>query len=204
MLICRKTSVSRRGQFCNSPDHGSIHRDDDGNWIRRRLREPAPSIKKQLFLVPSRSACFRFRMEHVGIEMTTSGAAAESAMKGIREILNVSSDSRVAQAAIDVQTHLLALEAKLKSYEDWDSVKINYEPVELIRGLIVYRLKADANTGEPPHYICPRCYQRRQKSFLLRARIASSNFSCGECKFEMLLTRPERQSMARTLGGSWT
>lgn len=158
-------------------------------------------------------------------EFTAADAAAANALKGIRVILSLSTDSKVTQAAIGVQANILELqpqmsaaqtkmqelvisagelEAKLRTYEDWDKVKKNYEAVEILQGLLAYSLKPDANIGEPHHYICPRCYLHRKKSFLLRARITSSNYSCQECRFEMLLTRPERQSMARALGGSWS
>jgi hypothetical protein len=73
----------------------------------------------------------------------------------------------VAQAA---QTSLISrvseLEEQVRSFETWDAEKQRYELHDAGRGIMTYRLKADAQPPEPAHEICPDCYQRRVKFIL--------------------------------------
>lgn len=81
------------------------------------------------------------------------------------------------QSAIDTQRahsaqvdQIRALEAELRAYETWDAEKQRYELKDLGDGhftnVLAYRLKEAEAGAEPPHSICPDCYQSRVKAIL--------------------------------------
>lgn len=80
------------------------------------------------------------------------------------------------------------LEAKLASYEDWESQKLRYELKDHGNGgVFAYALKAGVEPPEPAHSICPDCYQNRQKSILqteMRAPGMSHVLVCRMCSWE--------------------
>lgn len=79
------------------------------------------------------------------------------------------------------------LEQTVAEYEKWEAERSRYSLVSVGRsgGVSVYLLRQDAaHEEEPPHYICPRCYERRVKSILQRdgeSRLRKS--FCPECSF---------------------
>jgi hypothetical protein len=70
------------------------------------------------------------------------------------------------QAQSALLEQISALEAKVASFETWESEKENYELTQLAQGGVAYVLKPDKRDGKPPHGICPNCYEQRKKSIL--------------------------------------
>ena len=58
------------------------------------------------------------------------------------------------------------LEAEITSLKDWNAEKQNYELKPIGEGAVAYMLKPDKRGSEPPHWLCPNCYSKGQKSFL--------------------------------------
>ena len=75
----------------------------------------------------------------------------------------------------------------IAGFETWDAEKQRYELKPIgTQGVFAYSLKPEHENGEPPHWICPDCYQDRKKSILQTviktpgmARVAI----CQRCKF---------------------
>jgi hypothetical protein len=59
------------------------------------------------------------------------------------------------------------LEEKLRSLETWDREKQRYALVPAVPGGPAYAIKKSASDGEPPHFICPNCYEERRKRHLV-------------------------------------
>lgn len=59
-----------------------------------------------------------------------------------------------------------ALEAEVADLKAWDAEKQRYELKPVGYGVMAYMLKPDARGSEPPHWLCPNCFAKRQKSFL--------------------------------------
>jgi hypothetical protein len=59
-----------------------------------------------------------------------------------------------------------ALEAEIASLKDWNAEKQNYDLKGIGEGAVAYMLKPDKRGSEPPHWLCPNCYSKGQKSFL--------------------------------------
>lgn len=74
------------------------------------------------------------------------------------------------RAAQDAQFALVErvsdLEKELMRFETWEREKQRYQLEKLPPGILVYSLKTDIENGDPPHKICPNCYEQRRKSIL--------------------------------------
>lgn len=59
-----------------------------------------------------------------------------------------------------------ALEAEIASLKAWDAEKQHYELKSVGNGAVAYILKPEARGTETPHWLCPNCFAKGQKSFL--------------------------------------
>lgn len=67
------------------------------------------------------------------------------------------------------------LKKQIVELENWKAEKDRYSMVTVYSAATVYALKESVSNGEPPHYICPACYQRYQKT-LLQPKKANTGF----------------------------
>lgn len=77
------------------------------------------------------------------------------------------------QAAIGAQlgqTELLErirqLEREKAELDGWQHEKDRYHLVDFGSGTFAYAVKEECRNGEPPHKLCPACFQKKQKSIL--------------------------------------
>lgn len=59
-----------------------------------------------------------------------------------------------------------ALEAEMAQMKAWDAEKASYELKPIARGAVAYMLKRDKRGTEPPHWVCPTCFSKGEKSML--------------------------------------
>jgi hypothetical protein len=59
------------------------------------------------------------------------------------------------------------LEAEVTRLKAWDTEEQDYELKSIGEGAVAYMLKKDKRGTEPPHWLCPTCFAKGQKSFLL-------------------------------------
>lgn len=80
------------------------------------------------------------------------------------------------------------LKAEIASFETWDAEKQRYElQPHGYSGVFAYKLKPEHEAAEPSHWICPDCYEKRQKSILqsvMRYPGASHVAMCQRCEWE--------------------
>jgi Zn finger protein HypA/HybF involved in hydrogenase expression len=91
-----------------------------------------------------------------------------------------------ARAAHDDQVQQIrALEKEIARLKAWDGEKERYQLRQVGSGAFVYALKGTMANGEPAHWLCANCYQKREKGVLQRSP-ASDNFrqifTCPVCK----------------------
>ena len=67
------------------------------------------------------------------------------------------------------------LEKQIMQLENWKAEKDRYTMVTVFEAATVYSLKESMSNGEPPHFICPVCYQRGHKT-LLQPKKAGTGF----------------------------
>ncbi len=82
------------------------------------------------------------------------------------------------------------LEQEIMELKDWEGEKQRYHLKNIDRGAVAYVMKPGMENGEDPHWLCPNCFNRRQKSFLqYKGREHGSGregmqsiFGCDACK----------------------
>jgi len=78
-----------------------------------------------------------------------------------------------------LDTEIATLKKELDAQDIIQKRKRNYVLSETPMGVRVYRLKDTAETGEPPHEVCPNCFER-DKIAILQPR--GTVLECDACK----------------------
>lgn len=139
-------------------------------------------------------------------EITSALAGIKTFTEFTKLILQAKVDAAVKQKAIesqsaiiDLQSTLMGLQSEYQSLlrekdeverrlieiEDWKSEALKYELKQVSTGAFVYVLKHDEDSATPTHWLCPRCYEERQKSILQRAGYIQHlgyKYFCLRCK----------------------
>ena len=143
----------------------------------------------------------------------TSAISSFKTMADITALMiNLSTDSRVTEKAIELQSALLSLqsdmfglqaqhqsllrekeelEKRLIEIQNWQAEAQKYTLAEIVPGVFMYALKAEYKDATPPHWLCPNCYESRRKSVLQRDynRIKHNYvFQCHHCNAELVDT----------------
>lgn len=76
-----------------------------------------------------------------------------------------------------------AIKKELMDMRNWEQEASRYELTELCPGVLVYSIKPEAQGTEPPHQLCPNCYQNRRKAILQKAfqDTEGTVFKCHDC-----------------------
>lgn len=98
-----------------------------------------------------------------------------------------------------LETEIVKLQRAQDALDEIKQRKRNYVLVETPMGARVYRLKDDAGTGEPPHEVCPTCFEQNQIRILQPRGLDLVCDSC-DAKYQFK-DRPPRQRSARSHGG---
>lgn len=143
-------------------------------------------------------------------EIAGALSATYNAAKMAGGLLNLSKEANVQQIVIDLNGSILELqgkvlgvqtkyeelaaakqllEAKLGEYQRWDAEAMRYQLFELAPGMLVYALNPERAFGEPPHYLCPNCFQQRKKAILHHPSADHANYVCDSCKFDVRPTK---------------
>lgn len=90
------------------------------------------------------------------------------------------------------QTHaadtnrISALETEVARLKKWDGDKENYELKAVMDGAVAYMLKPAARGSEPPHWLCPTCFQEGQIGILQsqgrKKDLMDATWLCPICK----------------------
>ena len=93
------------------------------------------------------------------------------------------SATAVALASQEKQTTLASrvseLENQLREFENWEARFGAYELTKTAGGAVVYEFK-----GEPKHFACPSCVEKRQIQILQDNRTMTGKFRCTACAAE--------------------
>ncbi len=102
------------------------------------------------------------------------------------------------------------LEQQIVALKDWSAEKQRYQLHDIGRGAMAYIPKIGMENGEPPHWLCVRCFGQGQKSFMqfkgsgvgngsAAERGMDKTFSCDTCKSSFRVTystNPQRDREA--------
>jgi ribosomal protein L37AE/L43A len=91
----------------------------------------------------------------------------------------------VLEALYSVQTELFqlvdenrSLNDSLRTYTDWEAIAVDYKLVETSGSAMVYQY---AGMDQPNHYLCPTCFENRNKHILQDRRLISGGWDCKSC-----------------------
>jgi rubredoxin len=116
-----------------------------------------------------------------GVAVATQIQGLQSALLDAQNGLFAASQAH----AMDVE-RIRALEAEVRGFEEWDREKARYQLQAVRPGSFAYALKPDASSSEPPHWLCPTCYQQRKKSLLQKGEFDAGSYgylwACPSCK----------------------
>ena len=138
------------------------------------------------------------------MELATVGATIAKAKKFIADLQNAKVATALQEQATVLLGEIIALQlivssivkAKDEAHEeaqeyknrymklsDWNAQAAGYELKEIASGVFVYASKEDAERADPAHWLCPNCYEARNKSILQRElrRMKSTIYGCPRC-----------------------
>ncbi|MDP3800892.1 hypothetical protein [Brevundimonas sp.] len=112
------------------------------------------------------------------ITKTLSDARDSTKLLAVKlELQGLLLEAQEAQSALASQKR--ELEERIRQFETWEGEKERYQLQQIGRGTFAYTLKAEAQGSEPPHMICPTCYEHGRKSILQAGEIFSGQRSHG-------------------------
>ncbi|MDI1327223.1 MAG: hypothetical protein PSV23_10545 [Brevundimonas sp.] len=137
------------------------------------------------------------------ITKTLSDARDASKLLAVKlELQGLLLEAQEAQSALAGQKR--ELEERVRQLETWHCEKERYELQQIGRGTFAYTLKTEAQGAEPPHMICPNCFEHGRKSILQAAEAARGQriHRCPACKAEVAGNMPPSQPLpARCITG---
>jgi hypothetical protein len=93
--------------------------------------------------------------------------------------------SNLLGALLETQAELFKLQdenqklrGELKSKQDWEKAKANYQLQKTLGGAVVY----GSISNTPLHYACPQCMEKHEIQILQDRRVMSGSFECPGCK----------------------
>jgi hypothetical protein len=107
-------------------------------------------------------------------------------------ILSAQNSALAANADQQVMVEeIRALKKKIADVKAWEAQKQRYKLTPLWNGpVVVYALKESLSEGEPPHWICTKCYEHGERMILQPRRgINNAYLVCPNCKSEVRYSR---------------
>jgi Zn finger protein HypA/HybF involved in hydrogenase expression len=145
-------------------------------------------------------------------EITAGLSGLKSASDIIKTLQTTATQATVNEVKIGLQQHIMEaqtalfaaqqaetasagrirdLEQQIVEMKDWSREAERYQLQAIDRGCLAYVPKSGMENGEPPHWLCASCFNRRHKSFLQFKgrdqdrpghRADTSNYGCDTCK----------------------
>lgn len=102
---------------------------------------------------------------------------------------------------IDLQSKLLAaqgeyqqltdinrtLERTIEAHDQWSAESKCYELRQIADGVFVYASKPNHRQSEPPHRLCPNCFEQKKKSIMCKIHVDYGTHKCHTCGFQFNL-----------------
>jgi hypothetical protein len=86
------------------------------------------------------------------------------------------------QAQLAQLDEIATLKAEINKFSDWETEKQRYELKGVKHGVTAYMLKPAVRGAEPPHWLCPTCFEKGKKSHLQFSTQMSGGGSVFRCK----------------------
>ena len=113
-------------------------------------------------------------------ELTKLAKGSKLPADAAGNMLTLSTELGSAQVKLArLETEIVKLQRAQAAVDRIEQRKRNYVLAETEMGQRIYRLKEDADTGEPPHEVCPACFEQNQIRILQPRGIV---LQCDSCK----------------------
>ena len=136
-------------------------------------------------------------------EIQAGMGSAKAALDILKGVQSLQTEAAKNQAVIDIQRHVIEtqqgltvslkrideLEAEIVHLKDWSSEKQNYELADTGQGSLAYHRKEGLEPPEPPHWICPQCYEDGKKSILKHEALPigrCDTLVCTRCDYDIV------------------
>lgn len=92
----------------------------------------------------------------------------------------------------DMLARIKELEDRISTLQDWEREKERYTLARFGReggGYFAYVLRKSHADGNPPHALCPQCFENGKKSFLQyngKLHLVKYGYTCNSCGLELL------------------
>jgi hypothetical protein len=84
------------------------------------------------------------------------------------------------------------LKKQIASLEEWDNQKRRYKLYSPWDSAVVYAITEANSNGEPPHWLCTKCFEDRKRSFLNARRNKDSGYEEFFCHCGAVVTSHHR------------
>lgn len=148
-------------------------------------------------------------------ELTTGYQGVKALVQIINAHKELSASVEVRAAVIDIQQKLLEshekqtalaarvqeLQTQLREVEDWKTEMQRYQLVEFPdTKTLALKLRADMAKGEPIHYLCRACSEKKKKTTL---QPDGRHLACPECKTSVATQKAPLPRRTLSSGVNW-
>lgn len=100
----------------------------------------------------------------------------------------------------DLQTENENLKKQILEYNEWNNISNDYTLVETKGSAVVYEYNKD-----PKHYICPNCFNNKERQILQNKKDSNGSFLCSKCEsiFYINESKPRTNVRRGTISKSW-
>jgi len=82
---------------------------------------------------------------------------------------------------------------RIKAFDTWDTESKRYRLIRLNPGFFVRELIPEAANGEPAHFLCEDCFNKRERGMMhSETSMYAEHLKCGRCKAEHTLSSGRR------------
>lgn len=128
-----------------------------------------------------------------GISDVKTAAEVQAKMIELQQIILTAQESALKANAdqFELISELKKAKEDLQNASNWAEEKsryVLYKGKSVSGGVVYGLLKSRAKEGEPPHFICPECYEFGRKSILMNSgaeRSGFTNWVCNKCRLEI-------------------
>jgi len=112
------------------------------------------------------------------VDLTPAGEARDKALELYGQVVSAHGTH------LALLQQVRRLEENAGEKDEWVRQRQRYKLVDFGGGVFVYVLKEDEAEGEPPHYLCAKCYEHKTRSILRRDSALYTEravWDCPEC-----------------------
>jgi Zn finger protein HypA/HybF involved in hydrogenase expression len=97
------------------------------------------------------------------------------------------------EAALYLQEENIELKNQLKIKDDLLNKIQEYSLVEAPGGAMIYEF-----VNEPKHYICPKCFSKKEIHILQNKHVSSGDYTCPNCKNDFCIDNKKKRTNYQT------